>query len=272
MTMETKIHRLAGAVDLPLLVSPSIPAGFAHGFTTRAGGASQPPFATLNLGWKWGDDRAAVDENHRRLLLASSVRTMFRASQVHGVGILRVRGGDDPRSVAIREADGLCSDEPGLGLSVHVADCTPILLACSRTGACAALHAGWRGTVAGVVRAGVDSLAFHFGCRPWHLNAALGPCIGACCFEVGPEVVDAFVAALPAARENGVVLATGEAKPHIDLRRFQRLQLEAAGLLPENIDASSECTHCDPSGRFYSFRRSGRSTGQLAGFISRLPT
>jgi YfiH family protein len=269
--METKVHRLPGGIDLPLLVSSSIPETFSHGFTTRAGGASQPPFDALNLGWKWGDQRADVDENHRRLLAVSGARTMFRASQVHGVGVLHLHGGDDPQAIAAREADGLCSDEPGLGVSVHVADCTPILLACSRTGACAALHAGWRGTVAGMVRAGVDSLVSHFGCQPVTLSAALGPCIGACCFEVGPEVAAAFVAAMPAACENGVLLATSGSKPHIDLRRFQSLQLEAAGLLPENIDASADCTFCDPAGRFYSFRRNGRSTGQLVGFIARLP-
>jgi YfiH family protein len=261
---------IAGGVEVPLVVSGKMPAGFRHGFTTRAGGISAPPFDSLNLGWKWGDDSACVDENHRRLLAASGASTMLRASQVHGVRILRVRRGDDPASVAGEQADGLCSDEPGLGLSVHVADCTPILMACPRTGACAALHAGWRGTVAGMARAGVETMASELGCRPQELCVALGPCIGPCCFEVGDEVVDAFLAAMPAARNNGVIVPMVGHKSRIDLRCFHRSQLEAAGVLRENIDASTDCTLCDAHRRFYSFRGAGRATGQSVGFILRV--
>jgi hypothetical protein len=267
--METQVVRIAGGVDLPLVVSARMRAAFRYGFTTRAGGVSAPPFDSLNLGWKWGDDRANVAENHRRLLAASGASTMLRVSQVHGVRIVRVGRGDDPRAVAAEQADGLCSDEPGLGLSVHVADCTPILMACPRTGACAALHAGWRGTVAGMARTGVETLISQFGCRPEELRVALGPCIGACCFEVGREVEDAFVAAMPAARENGVLVSSLGRKSRIDLRGFQTLELEAAGVLGEHIDASTDCTLCDAGGRFYSFRGAGRATGQSVGFIVR---
>jgi hypothetical protein len=98
----------------------------------------------------------------------------------------------------------------------------------------------------------------------------MGPCIGACCFEVGPEVAAAFLAAMPAAREASVILSAAGRKDRIDLRRFQRLQFEAAGVSPENIDACTDCTHCDPRGRFFSFRRAGRATGQLVGFIARV--
>ncbi len=265
--MDTRVASLVGGVDVPILVSGRMPAGFRHGFTMRAGGVSAPPFDALNLGWKWGDDSASVDENHRRLLAASGAFTMLRASQVHGVRILRVRRRDEPATVASEQADGLCSDEPGLGLSVHVADCTPILLACPRTGACAALHAGWRGTVAGMARAGVDAMVSQFSCRPADLRAALGPCIGPCCFEVGGEVVDAFMAAMPAARNNGVIVPVAGHKSHIDLRCFHKSELEAAGVLRENIDASTDCTLCDAERRFYSFRGAGRATGQSVGFI-----
>jgi YfiH family protein len=267
--METQVARIAGGVEVPLVVSARLPAGFRHGFTTRAGGISAPPFDSLNLGWKWGDDHANVDENHRRLLAASGASTMLRASQVHGIRILRAGPGDDPRAIAAEQADGLCTDVPGLGLSVHVADCTPILMACPRTGACAALHAGWRGTVAGMARAGVDTMHSQFGCRPEDLRVALGPCIGACCFEVGREVEDAFVAAMPAAREKGVVVNSAGRKARIDLRAFQVRQFEAAGILPQRIDISTDCTLCDAGWRFYSFRGAGRATGQSVGFIVR---
>jgi hypothetical protein len=112
-------------------------------------------------------------------------------------------------------------------------------------------------------------MATEFGCRAGDLRVALGPCIGACCFEVGDEVAAAFVAAMPTAAANGVVRSAPGNKPHIDLRRFQRLQLEAAGVDPRNIDSSTDCTCCTPD-RFFSYRRAGRATGQLVGFIVRV--
>ena len=265
--METKSFPVDGGVSVPLLVSASIPASFRHGFSTRAGGVSAAPYHGLNLGSKWGDSPENVAENRRRLLLASGARAMYAVSQVHGTRMVRVAASDDPETVKGVEADGLCSDGAGLGLSVHVADCVPALIADPRTGACAALHAGWRGTVAGVATAGVAALGRAFGCRPGDLRVALGPCIGPCCFDVGPQVVAAFEAAWPGARVAGVVVDTPGFQPRIDLRQCLRLQFQAAGVLPEHIDASSDCTHCDPAGRFYSFRRSSRLTGQLAGFI-----
>jgi copper oxidase (laccase) domain-containing protein len=101
---------------------------------------------------------------------------------------------------------------------------------------------------------------------------ALGPCIGPCCFEVGPEVAEAFHVAMAGLGERGVILSASGKKSRIDLRGFQRAQLEAAGVQPENIDVSDDCTFCDAGGRFFSFRRAGRATGQLVGFIARLIT
>ena len=255
--------------EIPFLESMIIPAGFRHGFTTRHGGVSAPPFDTFNLGWKWGDDRAAVDENHRRFLAASGAKVLHRASQVHGVRVLLVRAEDDPEAVAREQADGLMTRDPGVGITVHVADCTPILLACPVTDARAALHAGWRGTVAGMAKAGVAAMVAEFGCAPSDIHAVLGPCIGACCFEVGPDVVDEFVKAMPDAREQRVILETPGRKPRVDLRRFSMLGLLSAGLLPSHVESATECTLCDPGNRFFSYRKSGRATGQSAGFIVR---
>jgi YfiH family protein len=265
--MEARDLPVADGVLVPLLQSSTIPASFRHGFSTRAGGVSPAPYHSLNLGSKWGDSPENVAENRRRLLAASGARAMVRVSQKHGTHVVRVTAGDDPETVKGMEADGLCSDEAGLGLSVHVADCVPVLIADPRTGACAALHAGWRGTVAGVTMAGVKALADGFGCRPEDLRVALGPCIGPCCFDVGAEVVAAFEAAWPGAHAADIVVERSGFQPRIDLRQCLRLQFQAAGVLPESIDASADCTNCDPAGRFYSFRHSGRLTGQLVGFI-----
>lgn len=251
---------------LPLLRSSTIPQSFRHGFTTRAGGVSAAPFDSLNLGGKWGDAAASVAENRRRLSRAAGA-PLFVATQVHGAAIARVRAEHTPGDISSVRADGLCSDRPDVALGVFVADCIPAVIADPRTGAFAAVHAGWRGTVAGVLPAAVSALGEHFGARPSDLRVALGPAIGPCCFEVGPDVVEAFEAGVPGARAAGVIVDAG-GKPRIDLKLANRLLLERAGVAPEGIDAGEECTSSD-RGRFYSFRRDRGETGQHLGFIAR---
>jgi polyphenol oxidase len=256
---------------LPLLGSDLVTAPFVHGFTTRAGGVSGPPFESLNLGGKWGDDPAHVSENRRRLERAVG-GPIAVARQVHGATVVRVRAGDDRAALAGTDADGLCTDVPGVSLGVFVADCIPAVLVDPRTGACAAVHAGWRGTVARVLPAAVRVLASEFGARPADLRVALGPAIGPCCFEVGPEVVAAFEAMVPDARARAIVVPSprGTAgKANIDLKAANRLLLERAGVAAEAIDAGPECTSCDRA-RFYSFRRDGNATGQLMGVVGRV--
>jgi polyphenol oxidase len=255
---------------LPLVRSSLLTGPFRHGFATRAGGVSAPPWDTLNLGGKWGDARDHVAENRRRVERAAGA-PLFVATQVHGVAIARVRAGDTPADVAGVQADGLCSDRPDVAVAVFVADCVPALLVDPRTGAFAAVHAGWRGTLAGVLPAAVRALGEHFGARPSDLRVALGPAIGACCFEVGPEVVEAFEAGLPGARAAGVILPAGQGgrlKAHVDLKRANRRLLESAGVAPASIDAGDECTSCDHE-RFFSYRRDRGQTGQHLGFVSR---
>jgi YfiH family protein len=252
------------SAPVPLLTSPVIPAQFRHGFTSRAGGVSAAPFDSLNLGLKWGDARENVLENRRRLLQATGAPVLYLAAQVHGARIVQVRAGDDPQELARQQADGVCSDVAGLAVGVYVADCVPALLADPRTGAFAAVHAGWRGTIAGILPAAVSALAGAYGSAPAELRVALGPAIGPCCFEVGPEVAAAFETALPGA---GTVITRPGRKPHVDLRLAQRLQLAAAGVSADAIDAIDACTKCDPAGRFYSYRRDADRTGQHVGFI-----
>lgn len=253
---------------LPLLTSAVIPAGFRHGFTTRAGGVSAGAFSTLNLGGRWGDADDAVAENCRRVQRAAGGAIAI-ATQVHGVAMTRVLAGDDLDAIARRAADGLCADLPGAPVGVYVADCIPVLLADPRTGAVAAVHAGWRGSVAGVVPAAVGRMAAEFGTRPGDLRVALGPAIGPCCFEVGDEVVDAVAAAVSDAVAIGVVLRGGR-KPHVDLKRLNGLLLERAGVPAAQVDAGVECTSCDRT-RFFSYRRDGGRTGQMMGFIAAAP-
>jgi YfiH family protein len=146
-------------------------------------------------------------------------------------------------------------------------------MADARTGAVAAVHAGWRGTVAGVVPGTVRRMSDEFGTRPADLRVALGPAIGVCCFEVGEEVVQAAEAAMariPGAQTTetaGGIVQRGAGKPHVDLKRLNQLLLVAAGVPVDNIDAGPECTSCDRA-RFFSYRRDGGRTGQMVGFIA----
>jgi YfiH family protein len=257
----------AGA--LPLLRSPLIAAPFVHGFSTRAGGVSAAPFDTLNMGARWGDAPANVEENRRRLLRAIGVDgPLYVARQVHGAAVARVRAGDDPGPIARVEADALITGDAHVAIGIFVADCIPALIVDPRTGAIAAAHAGWRGTVAGVLPAAVRALSDDFGARPDDLRVALGPAIGACCFEVGPEVARAFEAALGGGDD--VVMPSPRGAPgkwHVDLKAANRLLLERAGVRPDAIDAGADCTHHDRA-RFFSYRRDGE-TGQLMGIVAR---
>jgi len=257
--------------ELPLLRSRLIAAPFVHAFSTRAGGVSAAPFDTLNMGARWGDLPAHVAENRRRLLRALGVAgPLYVARQVHGAAVVRVRAGVDPAAIAPVEADALITGDAGVAVGVFVADCVPALLVDPRTGAVAAAHAGWRGTVAGVLPAAVRALAAEFGARPDNLRVALGPAIGACCFEVGAEVARAFEAALGGAAAADVVIPSprgAAGKWHVDLKAANRLLLERAGVPTEAIDVGTDCTHHDRA-RFFSYRRDGE-TGQLMGIVAR---
>ncbi len=254
-------------MTLSLLRSAVIPSLFSHGFTTRAGGVSQGCYASLNVGGSWGDSEHAVATNRSRVAKASGCERFFMGRQVHGAEVAVISERDQPEAVRGYSCDGLATMQPGTAVAVLVADCVPIVLADPDTGACAAVHAGWRGTFLGIARAAVEQLHRQFGAKPSNIFAALGPSIGPCCFEVGDEVVAAVHATLGG---NGASCITTGArgKPHVDLWRSNRLILEAAGLQPASIEALGCCTMCDPT-RFFSYRRQGRATGQHLGFIGR---
>lgn len=243
--------------------------GRRHGFTTRLGGASSGPFAELNLSPKWPEDAENVDANYDRLARWAGFdrERLYRATQVHGARGVRVED-QPPAEVKAVEADYLYTDRPGVTVGVITADCVPVLLADKTRPAVAAVHAGWRGLVAGVIEAAVGSLE-DLGSHRDHLAAALGPCIGACCFEVGAEVVEAFADRFP---EHPHIVLPAEAgptpfpKPHIDLWRASRTALEGAGVAPSNITDPPACTMCSPE-RYYSYRRDGARIGQQLAYI-----
>jgi len=234
--------------------------GFTHGFPERGGGVSSGLRSSLNLGARWGDDQANVEANRRRLAEHAGYdpEQLVATWHVHGVDVLKV---GEPL-VEGAEFDGLVCDRVGPVLGAFAADCIPIVFAEPEARVCGAAHAGWRGTVAGVARNVIAHMT-ELGARPDRLRVALGPSIGPCCFEVGPEVVAEFRAAfgeLP-----GLVVA-GPNKDHIDLRIATRAVLERAGVRPDAIDDRPPCTRCEGD-RFFSYRRDGKDGGVHMAFI-----
>ncbi len=233
---------------------------FLHGFPERTGGESVGLRASLNLGYRWGDDPELVRRNRARLAEHEgfALEDLQVTKHVHGTNVWRV--GEplpDPP-----EFDGLVSDRPGPVLGAFSADCVPILFGDPVARVCGAAHAGWRGAVAGVAERVVERMV-EAGARAADIRVALGPSIRACCFEVGAEVVAAF-------REQygdvpGMVVP-GPNKEHVDLGVALTASLERAGVTHAHIDATPPCTRCH-SERFFSYRRDGMEGGVHMGFI-----
>jgi YfiH family protein len=234
-------------------------AGFSHGFFTRQGGVSDGAFRSLNFSSAVGDAPERVAANFERAGTALGVDAprIYFLSQVHGRDVITVDGSEPRSEVLERRGDGVVSRTPGVACGVRSADCVPVLVADRRSGAVAALHAGWRGTVAGIVGAGVRRLCELAG-NDVDLVAAIGPHISLAAFEVSEEVARELAAASPDA---GVVDRSRGPRPHVDLRRIVRAQLRAAGLADENVDDVFGCTVGDPE-RFFSFRRDGAKSGR----------
>ena len=229
------------------------PAGVKALITTRAGGVSQGPYASFNLGLRTGDDPRAVAANRDRLnaLLPQQPRWL---RQVHGAGVVEADALTD-----VPEADAAIARRPGTVCAVLVADCIPVLLADSMGATVAIAHSGWRGLAAGVVENTVRGMA----CEPRSLTAYLGPGIGARAFEVGADVRDAFLARDPAAAAAFTPHTAGKWLADLFLLASQRLRRAGVGA----IHGGELCTYSDAQ-RFFSYRRS-RTTGRMAALIWR---
>jgi YfiH family protein len=186
--------------------------------------------------------------------------------QVHGRAASVARRGQ-PVPAARPEADIIVSDDSNTAVAVRVADCAPILLADRTKPVVAAAHAGWRGAVQDVAGAAVRALQETFGSRPADLVVAIGPSLGSCCGEMGPDVVEAFGAAGHTARDIGRWFTSGpRGRPHFDLPQANRDQLERAGVPAASIHVAGFCTRCRPD-LFHSYRAAGTSAGRMVGAI-----
>lgn len=234
-------------------------AGVPHGFTTRLGGISRPPYDTLNLGSLRkgvGDANTSISENFRRVRAALGLHRVPRIElrQVHGCDV--VEAPDRPTTPdGAAAADGVWTRRPSQLLVIRTADCAAVLLASGDGRAVMAVHAGWRGMAAGIVQTAAARLVELAGGADG-LIAAIGPCISAEHFEVGEEVAAAFDDVLVHRDSHGTA---ADARPHVDLRAAAIAQLHAAGV--KAIDTTDRCTYRDEA-EFYSHRRDVTHRGQ----------
>ena len=248
-----------------------------HAFSTRRGGVSPPPAAGLNLGMIASDLRANVEQNRKTLFRDLKAEGFSLASlrQVHSSSVFQAARGSrgeivysPPGNPSLGDStshppqgDALLTDQAGMLLSVRTADCMPILLVNPRRHAIAAVHAGWRGALRGVLEKAVEEMRGAFGSDPKEMLAAIGPCIRACCYEVGEEVVATFNERFPNTKKF-FRRKTRATKAHLDLVAVARRQLQAAGLRPSSILAAPFCTACRTD-LFFSHRKEGSGTGRM---------
>lgn len=221
-------------------------AGYLHGFSSALGGADYA------LGLPETDLRLALEALGREVGFDPS--KLYQVKQVHGVEVHLAEG--DPRELVGRPGDAVVARTPAHVAGVRVADCVPVLVGAGRH--VAAIHAGWRGVDAGIVGIALAELSGA------DRVAAIGPCIGACCFEVSVEVADRLVASV--GHSDVVVSRYGEGKAKVDLRRAVRHQLRAAGALDSRIDDVGGCTRCGGAA-YHSYRRDGDRSGRMLAVI-----
>ena len=237
--------------------------GLLHGFLGRRRGKSAGPFASLNLSFRVGDDPQIVKDNICDVKRAVGVHDgrIVTMKQVHGNQILAVK---DRGIKEAGEADGMVTEENGIFLGVLTADCVPILFSVSDRKLAAVVHAGWRGTLAGIAPKMINHLRGRYGVEPASIEAALGPAIGSCCYEIGTDV------SLPLLQKWGNLaercLHMKGGKNFLDLRGLNSLLLQEAGVPHRQIFSTGPCTSCAAED-FFSYRREKKETGRQLSFI-----
>jgi len=254
-----------------LVCGPLEQDGFANAFSTRLGGVSPMPENSLNLAGFNEDAAENIYENRRRFLkLFSGEWTLTGCWQVHGadVRVVRTEAEAQPAPGVLGEAqycDVLVSNVPHVLLGVKTADCVPVLIGDPISGAYAAVHAGWRGTVASVVRRAIEQMQEQYGAKAEDLRAAIGPAANLCCYEVGVEVIEQFTDRFPQSQKLFAPTRDGHAR--IDLQTANREQLVSAGVEPDKIHVAPLCT-MERTDLFFSYRREKAVYGRVGRLMS----
>ena len=251
--------------------------GFDAIVTTRHGGVSAGPFASLNLGGRTGDDATAVRTNRARAasIVGAAPAWLTFGQQVHGARVAVV--GNENRGDVFEETDALVTQAALVPLVILTADCASIVFYDPVRRATGIAHAGWRGTVARIAQRTVVTMRDAFGSNPADLLAGIGPSIGPCCYEVGSEVIDAVTEAFPdhadelltepdMASAGSFRASVNEDKKHFDLWRANELILRDAGVAEAHIETSRLCTSCRTD-LFYSHRAENGVTGRFGGIV-----
>ncbi|HKN76145.1 MAG TPA: peptidoglycan editing factor PgeF [Candidatus Acidoferrum sp.] len=274
-----KLLQVPALTKLPWLI---------HAFSTAPGGIS--PLGTekvLNLAFTDWDTRENIQVNRRRFQTAAGAKDLplITLKQFHSdvIHLFNTASADSCRG------DASITNRPNLLLAIQTADCVPILLVDPKKRAIAAIHAGWRGTLARIAAKTIGKMQMHFGTNPRDLLAAIGPSIGPCCYEVGTEVATQFLSQFPDAPSYFDEFRTGD-EPNpiqwlnmrppghqpppkgvlLDLRKANRSQLQSAGLHPQNIHTIDLCTACRPD-LLFSYRKQGPASARLMSVIALRP-
>jgi len=269
---ETEAHaragfhwRVRGRVRA-LVCTPLEQAGFVNAFSTRTGGVSPVPHDALNLAGFNDDAAENIHENRRRFLqLFAGTWQLAATWQVHGTDICVVHDQTDATRTEEQHCDALTTNAPHILVGVKTADCVPVLLGDARTRACAAVHAGWRGTSNSIVAHALARMQAEYGTQVADIHAAIGPAALACCYEVGLEVIEAFRARFDYADE--LLTPTRPNHARIDLHRANHAQLCAAGVPPAQIHTAPLCTICRPE-LFFSYRREKKLYGRTGRLLA----
>ncbi len=242
-----------------------------HGFSTRLGGVSEGIYASMNLSFTRGDDPERVRENFARFCRAigTDAANVVISAQEHHTVIHNATTADRGRGIlwerGYTDVDGLLTDEPNVVLCTQYADCVPLFFVDPVKRVVGTSHSGWKGTVARIGAVTVERMCHDYGCRREDIRAAIGPSIGACCFEVDAPVAEAF-ARLEECGEECIRRRSSE-KFDVDLWEVNRRILLKAGIPVEQITVTDLCTRCHPD-LFWSHRATGSQRGSLAGFIA----
>ncbi len=242
---------------------------FTNAFSTRLGGTSPMPQDALNLAGFNDDAAENIYENRRRFLdLFDGNWALTACWQIHSADVRVVKDAADARCDT-EHCDALVTNARNILLGIKTADCVPIILGDVRTGACASIHAGWRGTLASITLRTVRRMSEEFGTRAADIRAAVGPAARACCYEVGHNVIESFRERFAQADELFAPTRDGHAR--IDLQRANRDQLVAAGVTPERIYIASLCTMCRTD-LFFSYRREKKVYGRTGRLLAVIGT
>jgi hypothetical protein len=260
--------------NLPILLFSGLSKyqNLVHFVTTRKGGFSVGPFYSLNLAFHVGDDRETVLKNRKRLAqyLHIPLDYFTVSNQVHGINIViagqaeRGSGASDI-STAIKDCDAMITDQNNVCLLVFVADCVPVMIYDKRKKIIAVIHAGWKGTIGKISQKTFYLMQSRWGCKASDIICAIGPSIGPCCYQVGPEVVTLVRKNFPEERLL-IHSVTEDGKGYFDLWEANRVQLLDCQIPEQNIEIAGLCTCCHPD-LFFSSRKDDGKTGRFAAGI-----